>query len=82
MAGQVVRHDAGAVPALDTTWRVEPAIKRPVKFKARESKAGHARMLSAIVTEAKGGAVINTGSAADKAQAILAYLRGHKLIDW
>ncbi|WP_332693413.1 FAD-binding protein [Devosia sp.] len=82
MAGQIVRHDAVGAPVLDTAWRVEPATKRPVKFKAKESKAGHARMLSAIVTEAKGGAVINTGSPADKAQAILSYLRTHKLIDW
>ena len=82
MAGQIVRRDTVAVPTLDTAWRVEPATKRPVKFKARESKAGHARMLSAIVTEARGGAVINTGSPADKAQAILSYLRTHKLIDW
>ena len=82
MAGQVMRHDAVTAEPLDSPWRVEPATKRPVKFKARESKAGHARMLSAIVAEAKGGAVINTGSAADKAQAILAYLRTHKLIDW
>ena len=82
VAGRVVRHEATAVPALDTAWRVEPATRRPVKFKARESKAGHARMLSAIVTEARGGAVVNTGSPADKAQAILSYLRTHKLIDW
>jgi electron transfer flavoprotein beta subunit len=82
MAGQIVRHDTVAAPSPDTAWRVEPATKRPVKFKARESNSGHARMLSAIVTEAKGGAVINTGSPADKAQAILSYLRTHKLIDW
>ena len=63
-------------------WHVAPAAKKPVKFKAAETKAGHARMLSAIVTEAKGGAVVNTGTPADKAQAILAYLREHRLIDW
>lgn len=82
MAGQVVRHEAVTAAPIDSPWRVEPASKRPVKFKAKESKAGHARMLSAIVTESKGGAVISTGSPADKAQAILAYLRTHKLIDW
>jgi len=82
MTGQVSRLDTVATPALDTAWRVAAASKRPVKFKAKESKAGHARMLSAIVAEAKGGAVIATGTAADKAQAILAYLRTHKLIDW
>ncbi|WP_210321379.1 FAD-binding protein [Devosia beringensis] len=80
-AGQVVQHEPTATPALDTAWRLEPA-KRPVKFKAKDQKTGHARMLSAIVAETRGGAVIATGSPADKAQAILAYLRTHNLIDW
>jgi len=81
MAGQVVRREPVATSALDTAWHLEPA-KRPVKFKAKDQKTGHARMLSAIVAETRGGAVIATGSAADKAQAILAYLRTHNLIDW
>jgi electron transfer flavoprotein beta subunit len=71
-----------AVEPNATSWRVAPATKKPVKLKAAETKAGHARMLSAIVTEAKGGAVVNTGTPADKAQAILSYLREHRLIDW
>ena len=82
MAGKVVPQAPTEPPTFDTSWRVEPAAKRPVKLKAKEQKAGHARMLSAIVTEARGGAVISTGTPADKAQAILAYLRTHKLIDW
>lgn len=81
-AGRVVRLDGEAAVPVESAWRVEPATRRPVKFKARESKAGHARMLSAIVTESKGGVVVSTGTPADKAQAILSYLRTHKLIDW
>ena len=81
-AGRVVRLGGEAAVPVESAWRVEPANRRPVKFKARETKAGHARMLSAIVTESKGGAVISTGTPADKAQAILSYLRTHKLIDW
>lgn len=82
-AGRVVPQPAPqAVELGAVVWRVAPATKKPVKFKAAETKAGHARMLSAIVTEARGGAVINTGTPADKAQAILAYLREHRLIDW
>jgi len=80
-AGTITQH-APITGVPDTSWRVEPATKRPVKFKAKEQKAGHARMLSAIVTEAKGGAVVNSGTPADKAQAILSYLRTHKLIEW
>lgn len=83
LAGRIVSQPAPqAVEESAVTWRVAPATKKPVKFKAAETKAGHARMLSAIVTEAKGGAVVNTGTPADKAQAILSYLREHRLIDW
>ena len=82
-AGNLHHHPAAATaPAEVSPWRTERAGKRPIRFKAAETKAGHARMLSAIVTEAKGGAVVATGTAADKAQAILDYLRTHKLIDW
>jgi electron transfer flavoprotein beta subunit len=83
VAGRIVQQPAPqpTTPS-PVAWHVAPATKKPVKFKAAETKAGHARMLSAIVTEAKGGAVVNTGTPADKAQAILAYLREHRLIDW
>ena len=83
VAGKIVQQPAPQPAAQSAiAWQVAPATKKPVKFKAAETKAGHARMLSAIVTEAKGGAVVNTGTPADKAQAILAYLREHRLIDW
>jgi electron transfer flavoprotein beta subunit len=39
-------------------------------------------MLAAIATESKGGAVVEQGTPAEKAEAILAYLREHRLIDW
>lgn len=83
VAGKIERQPAPeAIAASSTAWHSELATKKPVKFKAAETKAGHARMLSAIVTEAKGGAVVKTGTPAEKAQAILTYLREHRLIDW
>jgi electron transfer flavoprotein beta subunit len=82
VVGQVTRVAALETAVVPSVWRTEPAGKRPVKFKAAERKAGHARMLSAIESEAKGGVVIDTGTPAEKAQAILGYLREHKLIDW
>lgn len=63
-------------------WTAEAAHKRPVVFKAAETKSGHARLLSAIVSESKGGTVVRTGTPAEKADAILAYLREHHLIEW
>ena len=64
------------------SWTVEPASRRPVRLRAQDKKAGHARMLSAIVTEAKGGVVAFEGTSVDKAQVILNYLREHRLIDF
>ncbi|MDB5506290.1 MAG: electron transfer flavodomain protein [Devosia sp.] len=82
LAGRVTTYVAPAMEPVASPWHREAAKKRPVKFRAAETKSGHARMLSAIVAEARGGAVIAAGTPADKAQAILAYLRLHKLIDW
>jgi electron transfer flavoprotein beta subunit len=61
---------------------VEPASRRPVRLRVQDKKAGHARMLSAIATEAKGGVVAFEGTSVDKAQVILNYLREHRLIDF
>lgn len=63
-------------------WTLAPAKARPLKLVAQEKRSGHARMLSAVVTESRGGKVIQQGSASDKAQAVLAYLREHRLIDY
>jgi electron transfer flavoprotein beta subunit len=61
---------------------IEPALRRPVRLKAQEKKAGHARLLSAIVSEARGGVVAFEGSPVDKAQIILTYFRDHRLVDF
>ena len=66
----------------DMQWQTQPAIRKPNKLKAQEKKAGHARMLSAIVSENKGGVVVNEGASVEKAQVILAYLREHRLINF
>lgn len=71
---------APSAPA-SSPWKHEPA-RKPVKLKAQEKKAGHARMLSAIASESKGGAVVIDGNHVEKAQVILAYLREHRLINF
>ncbi|MGE8633048.1 MAG: electron transfer flavoprotein subunit beta/FixA family protein [Achromobacter piechaudii] len=81
-AGQVVSH-APAVPGAPlATMRIEPAIGSPRKLAARESRSGRARLLAAITMESRGGTVITEGSPAEKAQAVIDYLRAHSLIDY
>ncbi|MGZ9712752.1 electron transfer flavoprotein subunit beta/FixA family protein [Glaciimonas sp. GNP009] len=63
-------------------WRLSPATARPLKLVAQEKRSGHARMLSATVAESRGGRMIQEGSASEKAQAILTYLREHRLVDY
>lgn len=63
-------------------WSVDQMKRRPVRLKAAEKKSGHARMLSATVSEAKGGTVAIEGSCVDKAQVMLSFLREHRLIDF
>lgn len=81
-AGQIVAHASTAVAAPLAAPRIEPAHGRPRKLAARESRSGHARLLAAITTESRGGAVITEGSPVEKAQAVIAYLRTHSLIDY
>jgi electron transfer flavoprotein beta subunit len=82
-AGRIIRHEGSAIaPSNPTIWDAETAARRPVRFKAAEAKGGHGRMLAAIATESKGGAVVELGTPAEKAEAILTYLREHRLIDW
>lgn len=81
-AGNIIVLPASAASEAAPVWATEPAVKKPVKLRAAEKKAGHARMLSAIAAESKGGVVVTEGSPADKAQAILSYLREHRLIDF
>ncbi len=63
-------------------WQTETILRKPIKLKARENKSGHARMLSATVSENKGGAVVIEGNSVEKAQVILGYLREHRLINF
>ncbi|MFD1558155.1 electron transfer flavoprotein subunit beta/FixA family protein [Paraburkholderia silviterrae] len=63
-------------------WKVGPIERKPVKLAAAEKRSGHARMLSAVTTESRGGSVVIEGSSVEKAQVILAYLREHQLIDY
>ncbi|MGO4685914.1 hypothetical protein [Hyphomicrobium sp. 2TAF46] len=71
-----------AAPLLLPEWAVETAPRRPVKLKAQDGKSAHARMQSAIVSEAKGGVVAFEGTTVDKAQVMLNYLREHRLVDF
>ncbi len=68
--------------ATQQSWAVEPMPRRPVRLGAQDKKSGHARLLSAIVSEAKGGAVAFEGTTVDKAQVVLNYLREHRLVDF
>lgn len=63
-------------------WQAQPIMRKPNKLKSQEKKAGHARMLSAIVSENKGGIVVNEGGSVEKAQVVLTYLREHRLINF
>lgn len=65
-----------------TQWKTQAAIRKPIKLKAPENKSGHERMMSAISSESKGGAVVNNGNSVEKAQVILGYLREHRLINF
>jgi len=73
---------AAAVCDRAEEWTVEAAKAVPRKLVAPEKRSGHARMQAATVTESRGGKVVQDGSAADKAQVVLAYLREHHLVDY
>jgi electron transfer flavoprotein beta subunit len=69
-------------PAAEGAWSVDPDVRRAVPLKAQDRKAGHARLMSAIASEAKAGVVAIEGSCVDKAQVMLTYLREHRLVDF
>jgi electron transfer flavoprotein beta subunit len=84
MSGQI-EVGASMQPEDSTTlsnWAVETAPRRPVCLKAPDKKPGHARLLSAIVSEGKSGVVAFEGTTVDKAQVVLNYLREHRLVDF
>lgn len=81
MAGRVVRKTASAPPAPAFAGRqIVPDHKRRTALQARTQQSGHARMLGAIESPSTGGAVLQTGDARSKAQAVLDYLRTHSLV--
>ncbi len=84
LSGRIAVLPGPAIPALAVPdrWTLDPAPRRPVRLKAPERKSGHARMQSAVVSEAKGGIVAFEGSTVDKAQVMLNYLREHQLVDF
>jgi electron transfer flavoprotein beta subunit len=62
-------------------WRTEIA-RKPIKLKAHTVQTGHERLMDAISSKTKDGAVVNEGNCVEKAQVILAYLREHQLINF
>jgi electron transfer flavoprotein beta subunit len=81
--GSIVSNPAVAPKDIEAFhWTMTNAERKPVKFATAEKRSGHARMLSATTTESHGGSVVIDGSSVEKAQAILAYLREHQLIDY
>ncbi|MBS0232041.1 MAG: electron transfer flavoprotein subunit beta/FixA family protein [Proteobacteria bacterium] len=68
--------------AVGPNWTVEMVPRRPVRLRAQDKKSAHARLLSAIVSETKGGVVAFEGTVVDKAQVVLNYLREHRLVEF
>ena len=62
-------------------WRLEKS-RKAVKLIAQSKQTGHERLMAAISSKAKGGAVVIEGNNVEKAQVILRYLREHQLIDF
>jgi electron transfer flavoprotein beta subunit len=84
VAGRIVAEQPIRAPQPDaqSAWTIAPENRRPIRLKAQETKGGHARLQSAIASEAKGGVVAFDGSPVDKAQIVFNYLRDHHLIDF
>jgi len=75
----------GVEPIESQPPTVSPATVAPrrlVPLTAEAGLDGHARMLSYVQSQAKGGAVAFEGSSVDKAQILLTYLREHQLVDF
>lgn len=81
--GSIERHRVAVVRDANVEgWQSAPAQRKPVKLVAAEKRSGHARMLTATTTESRGGNVVIEGTSVEKAQAVLGYLREHRLIDY
>jgi len=85
LAGRIIEAapETGASETdISVMWSVDTVSRRPIGLKAQDKKAGHARLLSAIGSEARGGTVAIEGSPVDKAQVMLSFLREHRLVDF
>jgi len=85
VAGTIAPHPSAVAAAPDAhadVWQIAPVQRKPVKLAAAEKRSGHARMLTATTTESRGGSVVIEGTSVEKAQAILGYLREHRLVDY
>lgn len=81
-AGRVEALQAGSRRDADAdAWTCSAAVLPPGKLKAVQRKAGHARMLSAVATDVRGGRVVHEGSEVEKAQLLLSYLQEHGYVD-
>ncbi|MEO6920468.1 MAG: electron transfer flavoprotein subunit beta/FixA family protein [Collimonas sp.] len=82
-SGQIIKRLFPATAGVSAqAWTVEAAKAKPRKLAAPEKRSGHARMQAATVAESRGGKVVHEGTAADKAQVVLTYLREHHLVDY
>lgn len=82
LSGRIETALASPLVAESRSWTVETVERRPVRLKADDKKPAHSRLMSAIVSEAKGGTVAIEGSSVDKAQIVLSFLREHRLVDF
>lgn len=83
MSGRIESVNGVMAEATSPTWTIEAARRQPVRLKAEDmTKSAHARLLSAIAVEAKGGVVAIEGTSVDKAQVMLTFLREHRLVDF
>lgn len=82
IAGRIETLPAPATEATAAQWSIDAVERTPSRLKAVDRRSGHARMLAATVAARRGGQVVIEGSSVAKAQAVLAYLRQHRLIDF
>jgi electron transfer flavoprotein beta subunit len=79
--GTVEVRSAVTPPSPDTgpVWHLEPRSRQPLPLRGADTRSGHARMLAAVAQVARSGELITTGSSADKARAVLEFMREHGL---
>lgn len=83
-AGTIVRAHAAvaSVAVLPEEGQRVPRNSRRKLLEAQTRQSGHARMLGAIESLSTGGVVLSKGTPETKAQALLAYLRTHSIVQF